>query len=244
MQRHLIAIALGSLAWASAGRAVAQPTPDPGAPAPEPPPPDPGATGEPSPAPTTPAPATAPAAPAAPVEAAASDSDIGDQAISVAAGAAIGGHVTPGGLRIAGQFLYQLSNEDWFDGGAAFTFGSGRPGCFRDRNNKVICTHGVAAGAGVELSASVRRVFAPRGAFLPYARVGVGLGLVRFSDDDVSGFTIPAHVGGGVRVGVSPGVALVAEGDFELGFGSFSRGVGSQPQLGLGIAAGVEFRLR
>lgn len=245
MQRHLIAIALVSLAWASAGRAAAQPAPDPSAPAPEPPPADPG-TGEPAPAPTTPEPGTTTTPPptTVPPPVAESDNDVGDQAISVAAGAAIGGRVTPGGLRIAGQFLYQLSDEDWFDGGAAFTFGSGRPACFRDRNNKVVCVHGIAEGAGVELSASVRRVYPQRGAFRPYARVGVGLGLARFGDDDITGFTIPAHVGGGVRVGVSPGVAIVAEGDFELGFGSFSRGLGSQPQLGLAIAAGVEFRLR
>jgi hypothetical protein len=170
--------------------------------------------------------------------------NVGDQAISIEAGAAVGGRVTPGGLRLAGQFIYQLSDEDWFDGGAAFTFGSGRAACFRDRNDKVICTHGVADGTGVELTASIRRMFAARGSFQPFARVGVGLGLARFGDDDISGFTIPAHFGAGVRVGVAPAAAIVAEGDFELGFGSFSRAMGSQPQLGLAIAAGIEFRLR
>src|SRR5689334_18214930 len=114
MQRHLIAIALGALAGTGGvGRAAAQPAPDPTAPpaAPpaEPPPADPGTPDDaapPTPPPSSPAPATPPPATAAvPTE---SDNDVGDQAISVALGAAIGGRVTPGGLRIAGQFLYQL----------------------------------------------------------------------------------------------------------------------------------------
>jgi hypothetical protein len=72
----------------------------------------------------------------------------------------------------------------------------------------------------------------------------VGLGYVRFSDDDVSGVTVPAHAGGGVRLAIAPGVGFVVEGDVALGFGSFSRRAGSQPQLGIAIGAGVEFRLR
>jgi hypothetical protein len=68
--------------------------------------------------------------------------------------------------------------------------------------------------------------------------------VVRFGDDDVSGFILPAHGGGGLRVAIAPGIAIVAEGDLVLGFGSFTRGLGSQPQLGLAIAAGAEFRLK
>lgn len=237
MRGHLTAIALAVAPVMLAGRAGAQPAPDPDAPAPAPAPADPGSAAA--------GPATAAAAsPTAPLPTGDEHGDVGDQAISVELGAAVGGRVTPGGLRVAGQFIYQLSDEDWFDGGAAFTFGSGRAECFRDRSDKVICTHGVAEGTGVELTASIRRMFAPRGSFQPFARVGVGLGLARFSEDDLSGFTIPAHVGAGVRVGIAPAAAIVAEGDFALGFGSFSRGMGSQPQLGLAIAAGVEFRLR
>ena len=243
-----VAIAFAVIAVGGARRADAQPTPDPNAPLREPPPPDPGApsggpAGVPTPAGAA-AGATGATSPTAPLPTGDERGEVGDQAISVEVGAAVGGRVTPGGLRLAGQFIYQLSDEDWFDGGAAFTFGSGHPACFRDRNDKVICTHGVADGAGVEVTASIRRMFAARGSFQPFARVGVGLGLARFGDDDISGFTIPAHVGAGVRVGVAPAAAIVVEGDFELGFGSFSRGMGSQPQLGLAIAAGVEFRLR
>ena len=231
MRRRLIAIAL-----AASGAARAQPAPDPAAPG--------------SPAPDTAAPdANRPAAPppvaTAPVATAApADDDIGDQAISAELGVAAGGRVTPGGLRIAGQYLYQLSEDDWFDGSASFTYGSASAACFRDRSNAVVCQHGVGDGTGLELQATIRHMLAPQGAFHPFVRLGVGLGVVRFGRDDLSGFTIPAHGGGGVRVALAPGVALVAEGDLVLGFGSFSRGLGSQPQLGLAIAAGVEFRLK
>jgi hypothetical protein len=215
MRRQLIALALAG------GAAHAQPAPDPAAPWPTAPPP------------------AAPVATAAP-----SDDDIGDQAISAQLGVAAGGRATPGGLRIAGQYLYQLSDEDWFDGVVSATYGSGSAGCFRDRNNAVVCSHGLADGAGLELQATIRHMFAPQGSFRPFVRLGVGLGVVRFGSDDVSGFTIPAHGGGGVRVTIAPGIAIVAEGDVVLGYGSFTRGLGSQPQLGLAIAAGAEFRLK
>lgn len=237
MRRQLIAIALA----AAGGAARAQPAPDPataGSPAPDAAAPDaspPAAPGPPAPVPR----AAAPVATAAPA-----DDDIGDQAISAELGVAAGGRVTPGGLRILGQYLYQLSDDDWFDGAASFTYGSASAACFRDRRDAVVCQHGLADGAGLELQATIRHVLAPQGAFHPFVRLGVGLGVVRFGRDDVSGLTIPAHGGGGVRVALAPGVAIVAEGDLALGFGSFSRGLGSQPQLGLAIAAGVEFRLK
>jgi len=216
---------------AAGGVAHAQPAPDPAAP-------DAGPAAPAAPGPTAP-PAAPPVATAAP-----SDDDVGDQAISAELGVAAGGRVTPGGLRIAGQYLYQLSDDDWFAGVASFTYGSGSAACFRDRGTGVVCQHGLADGAGLELQATIRHMLAPQGAFHPFVRLGVGLGVVRFGRDDVSGFTIPAHGGGGIRVAIAPGVALVAEGDLVLGFGSFSRGLGSQPQLGLAIAAGAEFRLK
>jgi hypothetical protein len=236
MRRRLIAIAL-----VASGTALAQPAPDPaapGSPAPDDAAPDarpPTAPGAPGPVPPT----AAPVATAAPA-----DDDVGDQALSAELGVAAGGRVTPGGLRIAGQYLYQLTDEDWFDGAASFTYGSASAACFRDRKNAVVCQHGLADGAGLELQATIRHMLAPQGAFHPFVRLGVGLGVVRFGRDDVTGFIIPAHGGGGVRVAIAPGIAIVAEGDLALGFGSFSRGLGSQPQLGLAITAGVEFRLR
>src|SRR5689334_16702460 len=50
-------------------------------------------------------------------------SDISDQNIGAELGLAAGGRVTPGGLRIAGHYLYQLNDVDWFDGSIGFTYG-------------------------------------------------------------------------------------------------------------------------
>lgn len=170
--------------------------------------------------------------------------DMGDQAISSEIGLATGGRVTPGGLRIAGHYLYKLSDLDWFDSSAAFTFGSGDGACFRDRNDDVICKHGVADGIGVEISARIRHYFAADLMFRPFVYGGLGVGLVRFSDDDVAGVAIPLHGGGGLRVAIHPSIAMVFEGDLALGIGSFNRGLGVEPQLGFTVTGGAEFRLR
>lgn len=172
------------------------------------------------------------------------EDEVGDQAISAQLGAAAGGHLTPGGLRISGHYLYQLARRDWFDGGAHFTFGSGDPGCFRDRQDDLVCDHGLASGAGVEVVAGVRRMFAAQGSFRPYARVGLGVGLARYGDDDVSGFTLALHGAGGLRVQIARSIAVVAEADLGLGLGSFNRDLGTTGYTGLAITAGVEFRLR
>ncbi|MEO7735722.1 MAG: hypothetical protein ABIY55_32505 [Kofleriaceae bacterium] len=242
MSRQLITAAglLAVLAGAAHAQPASAPAPavDP-APLPAPSAADPAAAPAPTgyaPRPHIPALAAAPAEPL--------ESDVGDQAISAQLGLATGARATPGGLRIAGHYLYQLAERDWFDGIANFTFGGSRAACFRDRADKVVCNHGLADGAGVEVVGGVRRMFAPQGAFRPYARLGVGLGLARFADDDVSGFTIEAHAGGGVRVKVAPSIAIVGEADLALGFGSFNRALGTEPQVSLAVTAGVEFRLR
>jgi opacity protein-like surface antigen len=173
-----------------------------------------------------------------------SEDDIGDQSVGADIGIAGGGRVTPGGLRLAGHYLYQLSSEDWFDGTASFTYGGGGTECFRDRMNTFTCEHGFTDGSSVEISANVRRVFSARGSFRPFARAGIGIALLRFSDDDVSGIGIPLHAGGGVRAWVADGVAVVAQGEIQVGIARFGHDLGAEPQLGLTITAGAEFRLR
>lgn len=232
MSRRLIAIPL-VVAGSLASVAHAQP-------APASPPVQPAPAGA-SPSPASPSPPSPPS-PATPAES--GDNEIGDQGIAAELGLAAGGRVTPGGLRIAGHYLYQLSERDWFDGVASFTFGSGQAACFRDRQDALVCSHGLADGSGIEISLSVRRLFAPQGAFRPFVRAGVGVGLVRFAGDDVTGLTVPLHGGGGVRVAVAPAIAVVAEGELALGVGGFNHGLGGQPQLGLVVTAGAEFRLK
>jgi opacity protein-like surface antigen len=170
--------------------------------------------------------------------------DVGDQGIAAEIGITTGGRVTPGGLRIVGHYLYQMSTEDWFDGAATFTYGGGGAACFRDRTGATVCDHDFADGEAVELSANVRRVFARQGPFRPFARAGIGVALVRFSADDVTGVAIPLNAGGGLRALVAPSIAIVAQVDLELGFGGFNRGLGLEPQLGFSVTAGAEFILR
>jgi hypothetical protein len=169
--------------------------------------------------------------------------DLSDQAIGASIGAATGGRTTPGGLRISGHYLYQLTDQDWFDGTAAFTFGGGDAECFRDRMDVFLCDHGLADGSSVELGANVRRFLGGQGDFWPFLRAGVGLAIVRFGDDEVTGLAVPLHAGGGLRVSVAPNVAIIASGDLELGFGLFNHTLGVEPQVGLSVSAGAEFKL-
>lgn len=189
-------------------------------------------------------PAAVAAEPAADVVASTLAADPGDQGVGAEVGIASGGALTPGGLRVAGHYLYQLSQSDWFDGAAAFTFGADRAGCTTDGMPPLTCNHGFTDGDSVEISASVRRLFAPQGAFRPFARAGVGIALVRFTADDVAGVAVPLHLGAGVRARVAPRVAVVAQGDLQLGLGGFNRGLGVEAQLGMAFTAGAEFDLR
>lgn len=170
--------------------------------------------------------------------------ELGDQGIGAMTGLATGGRVTAGGVRVDGHYLYQLSSRDWFDGTASFTIGSGDPACSRDRMDVMTCDHGLADGAALELAAGVRRMFAGQGAFRPFLRGAIGISYTRFANDDVSGVAFPLHVGGGVRAKVAEGVALVGMSELTVGLGRFGRGLETEPQLGLAITAGAEFRLR
>jgi hypothetical protein len=147
-------------------------------------------------------------------------------------------------LRVGGHYLYQLSARDWFDGTASFTFGSESAGCYEDQMATLVCEHGFTKGRGVEVAATVRRMFTANGAFRPFARAGIGVSLVRFSGDDVSGIAFPLHLGGGIRARVAPEVAVVAQGDLQVGLGRFGGGLGTEPQVGVAFTAGAEFRLR
>lgn len=169
--------------------------------------------------------------------------DLSDQAIGGSIGLAGGGRTTAGGFRIAGHYLYRMSEQDWFDGTAQFTFGSGAGACFRDRRDDVICQHGLLDGASAAIGANVRHFLGGRGEFWPYLRGGVGLALVRFGGDDVTGLAIPLHLGAGFRVTVSEGIAVTTEAGIDVGIGRFGNGLGVEPQLGGSVTAGAEFNL-
>jgi hypothetical protein len=199
---------------------------------------------EPDPAPAEPAPEPTPAGEAGDDgDGLNDDGGVRDQELGVRTGLVSGGRVTPGGLRIGGHYLYQLTDEDWFDGALLFTFGGGPAACFRDRQDDLVCDHGRLEGFAGELAVGVRRFFPARGGFVPYARVGAALRVVRFGDDDVTGLAVPLTGGAGMRIRVAPWVAVAAEAQLELGGGLFSRGLGLEPQAGLAIGGAVEFAL-
>lgn len=171
------------------------------------------------------------------------ESLVSAQEIGARTGIAAGGRVTPGGLYLGGKYLYQLSDTDWFDGGFSFVFGSGAASCFRDRDDQVVCDHGIAHGFGGELSAGVRRWLQPQGRFVPFVRAGVALGLASFGKDDVWGLTAPLWIGAGVRARVAEGVAVSGGAALAGGVGLYDRDLGLEPVLSLLVTAGVDFGL-
>lgn len=166
-----------------------------------------------------------------------------DRELAGSLGLDLGGRVTPGGLHIAGAYLYQLSDVDWFDGGLSFTFGSGQAGCFRDRDNDYLCDHALIHGFGAEIFGGVRRYFPGQGRFTPYGRAALGLRLVSFGVDDVRGLAIPLQLGGGVRASVNERISLSGGAELRLGPAWFNRELEDQPHLGLAVHAGIEFEL-
>ncbi len=172
--------------------------------------------------------------------------ELGDQGIGGMVGVASGGRVTAGGVRVTGSYLYQLSDQDWFDGIASFTFGGGEAGCYSDRQDRMSlsCDHGLADGSALELAAGVRRMFKGQGGFRPFVRAAIGISYTRFTADELSGVGVPVHLGGGVSAKVADGVRLVAFTELTVGLANFGRGLETEPQLGLAVTAGAEFRLR
>jgi hypothetical protein len=169
--------------------------------------------------------------------------DVGDREISAELGIASGSRVTPGGLRVGGHLLYELSDTDWFDGEVAFTFGSGQAACFRDRSNTFVCEHGALDGFAGELGGGVRRFLSASQGFRPYVRAGLAARVLRFDDDGVTGFAIPISAGAGLRVRVSDSVAIGGEAALELGPGWLGHGLGAQLERGFAIGALAEIAL-
>ncbi len=167
----------------------------------------------------------------------------GAQELGVRIGMAAGKRTTPGGLYLAGTYLYQLSRQDWFEGGLAFSVGSGDADCFRDRQDRFICDHGIAAGVALGLSVGVRRFLATRQSFTPYIHAGVDLRYVSFSADEVRGVALPLWLGAGVRARVGEGVAIAGGARYQAGISWFNRDLGIEPQSALIMIVGVDFRL-
>lgn len=178
------------------------------------------------------------------VEAPEPEVDAPDRELGATVGVAMGGRNTPGGLRLAADYLYQMSDTDWFDGGLVLTGAPGEPTCFRDRADELICDHGAADGAAVDLFAGIRRYGGGQAQFRPWVRPGVAVRLVRFADDDLTGVAAVASAAGGVRARITPLVHVGMMAALEAGAGLFDRDLGPELQLGLVVGATVEFGLR
>lgn len=204
--------------------------------------PDPSASPFEEPAPTAEPPPAEPAAAADDREG--GESRWTDQGLGAGMGLAVGSRHTPGGLRISGAYLYRLSADDWFDGAASFTIGSGAAACFRDREGERVCEHGALDGFAFDVIAAIRRSWPVEDSFAPFLRIGAGLRFVRFSGDSIAGLAVPLIGGGGVAIDMSPTTRLVAAGQLELGAGLFTRDLGAASQFGMSLSVGVEFALR
>jgi hypothetical protein len=168
---------------------------------------------------------------------------VGERELGASIGAAIGGGATPGGLRVSGDYLYQLSDLDWFDGMVQFTFGSGAATCFRDRADELICDHGAAQGVGTDLGVGVRRFFGGQQGFRLWVRPAAGLRISRFGGDDLTGGGVFVSAAGGARVRVTDTIAVGGQASVELGAAYFSRSLGFELQPGLVVAVSVDFVL-
>ena len=168
---------------------------------------------------------------------------VGDQELGARVGVALGGRTTPGGLRLSGHHLYRLADRDWFDAGVAFTFGSGREACFRDRRDEVVCQHGFASGFAAEMLAGVSRFFKAEDPFSPFVRGGLGARLIAFPGDDLRGVAVPVWAGAGVRARVHPGIAVTGGAELRVGPAWMTRDIGLEPHASFAITAGVDFSL-
>jgi hypothetical protein len=166
---------------------------------------------------------------------------VGERELSAMIGEAAGfGDVTAGGLRISGAYLYQLSDLDWFDGGLAFTVGKRAAECFRDRADELVCDHGINDGTAIDLHAGVRRFFPGQGEFRPWLRPGLGVRMVRFSADDLTGVGAFLSAAGGIRARVTDRLAIGGRTALELGGAIFGDGYGAALQVGLVVGVDVE----
>lgn len=168
---------------------------------------------------------------------------VDNQEIGVAMGIALGGGVSPGGLALEGRYLYRLSSLDWIESSVNFSFGSGDAQCFRDRSGSFVCAHGPASGILGQGNVGIRRYFSGQKQFRPFARAGVGLGLVSLGDDDVRGLAIPLYIGAGVRAEVANRVLVVASATLRSGPSILNKDLGLQFHFTGTISAGVEFTL-
>lgn len=174
---------------------------------------------------------------------AAAEDDRSSRGMGGRLGVVAGGGLTPGGFAVAGNYLYRLSDVDWFDQRVDFSFGGQSPACFRDRSDEIICDHGLFDGFAAGLEFTVRRYIAAVDRFAPYIRGGIATRGLFFGDDGVRGLGLPLVFSAGMRGEVAERVFLTGEAALETGFAVFGSGLGLEPYAGFNVYVGAEFEL-
>lgn len=167
---------------------------------------------------------------------------IGDLELGARIGLQVGGGVTPGGFRIAGAYMQRMTEETWFDGEAAFTFGGGGKSCYFNRDVELVCAPGLADGFSAQLAGGGRWYpTVTASGFVPFVRGGGALHIAHFGDDDLTGLALPLFAGAGGRYRVADRVAISGELTLFAGGAVYGRDVGLQPYAGLLVQFGVDF---
>lgn len=171
----------------------------------------------------------------------------GDKHLGPRVGVAIGmlSGVAPGGLRLGGALSWRVADQIWIDAEGALRWGAGGAACFTGRGDDrpLTCEHGLLDGTAIEALAGARLPLGPwPGGLDPYVHAGVGLQVISFADDDVTGVSMPLWGGFGGRYPVDDGLAIVGEATLTLGPGWFD-GLDVEPISTLIVQGGVDFDL-
>jgi hypothetical protein len=169
---------------------------------------------------------------------------VGDQELGARIGVSLDlAGVGPGGLSVAGLWLYRLADRVWFDGRAAFAIGGGGPDCVVPATGAARCDHALTDGFAALALAGARWFPPGSGSVTPWLGGGLGAGLADFPGDGVPGFALPLWGGAGARVPVADGIALAGDAILDVAAVFYGKGVGWKGRIGLTLAVGVDFRI-
>lgn len=167
----------------------------------------------------------------------------GQQELGLSMGVSGGTNLAPGGLVLAGAYLYRMVGNEWLEMGVRFIRGGSEAGCFRDRQDEVECNYGFFAGSTAELSLSFRHYFDGPLRFRPFIKLGTGVRLIEFRGDDSRGLGIPLRIGGGLRARVSKHLVAVGQFEGEGGYSYLNQNIDSAFWASLNVMAGLEISI-
>lgn len=169
---------------------------------------------------------------------------VADQELGARAGMSLNlGGVGPGGLYLAGTWLYRLTDVLWFDGRAGFSIGGGGSNCVISATGPSHCDSAAVSGFGAELLAGVRWFVPSAGPLQPWIGGGIGGLYANFSGDHLGGVGLPFWAAAGVRARVADNIALGGEALLEAGPIRYESPIRGQGFANLHIIFGIDFAL-